>query len=177
MPLAAIVIGAGAATTAAVILEPLAAGLVAAGVLMALVTYMRRRRAAASCETGACAADRSCGCEPSIEDRAASVGCTLPRQAMPEHGEEFRTLFARGLKAREVDGPHAVWTFTWTPELERDARALAKAEQGCCSFWSFELRRADDELHWEARVPPDRIEAITMLDGIAAAAMRSSTRT
>lgn len=95
---------------------------------------------------------------------------------MPDRGEEFRRLFARGLKHREVEGARAVWTFAWTPELERDARARAAAEQGCCSFWSFDLRRSGGDLRWEARVPPDRIEAIAMLDSIAASAMTTSSR-
>lgn len=55
-------------------------------------------------------------------------------------------------------------------------RALAAAEQGCCSFWRFDLRRSGDELRWEAEVPPDRTEAIAMLDSIAASAMPSSLR-
>jgi len=109
-----------------------------------------------------------------MEERAVSVGCTLPREDMRERGEEFRRLFARGLKRREADGSRVVWTFAWTHELERDARALAKTEQGCCSFWSFDVRRSGDELHWEAKVPPDRIEAIAMLDSIAAAALTAS---
>lgn len=178
LPIAAVVIGAGAATTAALVLEPLAAVLVVVGVVMAVVAYARRRRAAAaaSCETtGACAVDQSCGCGPTMEDRAASVGCTLPRENMPARGEEFRSLFARGLKRREVDVGRVVWTFAWTPELERDARALAAAEQGCCSFWTFDLRRSGNDLRWEARVPHERIEAIAMLDSIAAAAMTSSS--
>lgn len=95
---------------------------------------------------------------------------------MRDRGEEFRRLFARGLKHREVEGARAVWTFAWTPELERDARALAAAERGCCSFWSFDLRRSGGDLRWEARVPPDRIEAIAMLDSIAASAMTTSSR-
>lgn len=179
LPLAAIVLGAGAATTAAVILEPLAAVLVIVGIVMAIVAYQRRHRATttASCETtGTCAIDRSCGCGPTIEDRAELVGCTLPREDMPRRGDEFRDLFARALKRREADGTRVLWTFAWTPELERDARALAAAEQGCCSFWRFDLRRSGDELHWEANVPPDRVDTIAMLDGIAAASMTSSRR-
>lgn len=176
--MAAVVIGVGAATTAALILEPVAAVLFVTGIVMAVVGFVRRRRvAAASRETAAQrAVDRSCGCGPTMEDRAVSVGCTLRREDMAERGEEFRRLFARGLKHREVRGARAVWTFAWTPELERDARALAAAEQGCCSFWSFDLRRTGNELRWEAEVPPDRIDAIAMLDGIAATAMTNSPR-
>jgi RNA polymerase sigma-70 factor (ECF subfamily) len=59
-----------------------------------------------------------------MEDRATAVGCSLPREELPRRGEDFRQLFARGLKRREVDGARVVWTFAWTPDLERDARAL-----------------------------------------------------
>lgn len=181
LPIAAVVIGAGAATTAAVFLEPLAAVLVATGVVMAIVAYARRRRrrrvaAASSKAMGACAVDRSCGCGPTMEDRAIAVGCTLPTEDMAGRGDEFRRLFERGLVRRDVDGTRAVWTFAWSPELERDARALATAEQGCCAFWTFDLRRRGDELDWEASVPTDRVEAIAMLDSIAASAMTGSSR-
>lgn len=76
VPLAAVVIGASAATTAAVILEPLAAGLVILGIATAVFAHVRRRRreVAARCETtGACAVDRSCGCGPTIQERATSI--------------------------------------------------------------------------------------------------------
>lgn len=180
LPLAAVVIGAGAATTAAAFFEPAAAVLVAIGIAMAGVAYRRRRAAAAaapSCATtGACELDRSCGCGPLPVDRARAVGCTLPDAELPERGDELRRIFRRGLKHREVRGDRAIWTFAWSPDLERDAQALARAEQGCCSFWTFDLRREGDDLRWEAVAPPDRRDAILLLDEIARESMASSPR-
>lgn len=60
LPLAALVIGAGAASTLAAITEPIAGILLAAGALLAITLYVRHRRARAV----ACATDGSCGCGP-----------------------------------------------------------------------------------------------------------------
>lgn len=165
LPLAAGVFGAGAVGAAAFALEWLGAGLLVAAAVAFVVVRLRRRRPA--CEATACAVDGSCGCGPALAAQARDLGCTLPAAEMPGRGEAFRALFQRGLRRRVVGADRSVWTFTWSAELERDARALAAAEQRCCSFWRFEIRRVGDELRWEAQVPPERAPAIAMLDAIA----------
>jgi hypothetical protein len=162
LPLAAGIVGAGGLGAAAVALEWLGAGLLAAAVV-AFVARRRRRPGGAA----ACRVDGSCGCGPDLAPRAREVGCTLPDAELPGRGEAFRTLFGRGLLRREVGADRAVWTFAWSADLERDLRALAAAEQGCCAFWRFDIQRVGDELRWAARVPPDRASAIEMLDAIA----------
>jgi hypothetical protein len=102
-----------------------------------------------------------------MAEQARDLGCTLPDAEMPGRGEAFRALFSRGLLRREVSAERAAWTFSWSADLERDARALAAAEQGCCSFWIFDIQRIGDELRWQAQVPPDRANAIQLLDAIA----------
>lgn len=64
-PVAAVAVGlgAGTATTITAFLEPIGAGLLAAGAMFAAGLYVWRRRAKRR-EVRACAADRSCGCGP-----------------------------------------------------------------------------------------------------------------
>jgi hypothetical protein len=60
VPLTAAVVGAGAAATAALVLEPFAALLTTSGVVLAVGAYARHRRATTSCATtGTCVVDRS----------------------------------------------------------------------------------------------------------------------
>lgn len=164
LPLAAGLIGAGALASAAFALESLGAALLVAAAVVAVVSWLRRRTTAPQ---PACAVDGGCGCGPSMAEQARAFGCTLPDAEMPGRGEAFRALFSRGLRRREVGVDRAVWTFAWSADLERDARALAAAEQGCCSFWTFEIQRIGDELRWQAQVPADRANAIQLLDAIA----------
>lgn len=163
LPLAAGIVGAGALGAAAVALEWLGAGLLVA----AAVGFVVARRRRPPGEAAACAVDGSCGCGPDLAARARDLGCTLPDAEMPGRGEAFRDVFRRGLRRRDVGVDRAVWAFAWSADLERDLRALAAAEQGCCSFWRFDIERVDDELRWAAQVPPERASAIEMLDAIA----------
>ena len=176
-PLAAILVGAGVAGTLGAVFEPIAGVMLAAAVVLAGVIFLRRRRAAAdqaaaSCETtGACAIDRSCGCGPSAVDQVRELGCTLEERDMPKRLDDFRELFGRGLKRRSFNDGRAEWIFAWSPTLEADARALAAAEQGCCSFFEFDIQRRGDELHWVTNAPQAKQEAVALMDGIARATM------
>ena len=105
---------------------------------------------------------------------AREAGCTLDAAAMPRRERAFRALFSRGLLRRESAGDRATWTFRWSPELEDDARALAAAESGCCTFFEFDLRRDGPELRWTTRVPAGRERVLDMLDRIAAEAAPSA---
>lgn len=180
-PIGAIVLGAGVAGGLAAVFEPLAGVLLAAAVLLGAAVIWRRRRAsaaapAASCGiTGACAIDRSCGCGPSPVARARDVGCTLDESEMPTRLDAFGDLFRRGLKRRTSSDGRVEWIFDWSPSLEVEARALASAEQGCCSFFTFDIRRHGNELHWIASAPPAKQDAIALIDGIAAASIVSSS--
>jgi hypothetical protein len=154
---------------AASALEWLGAGLLAAAAVAFVAAWWRRRPA---CETS-CPADTTCGCAPSMAAQARRLGCTLPDAEMLSRGEAFQAIFRRGLLRREVNVGRAVWSFAWSAELERDVRDLAAAEQGCCSFWRFEIRREGAELHWEASVPPERASALEMLDSFARSTQHS----
>jgi hypothetical protein len=172
VPLIAAVGGAGLASAVAAVAEPAAGVLLASSLVVGGVMVVRRRQSAASCETtGACSVDGDCGCAPARdEETARAVGCTLDASAMPDRKRSFRALFARGLLRREGHANRSTWTFAWSPELERDARDLAAAESGCCSFFEFDLSRIGDELRWTTKVPLGREQALGMLDRMAAEA-------
>lgn len=180
-PIAAILVGAGVAGTLGAVFEPLAGIMLAAAVILGGVLLWRRRRAragvaSASCETtGACAIDRSCGCGPSPVDQVRELGCTLDERDMPTRLDAFRELFARGLKRRAFADGRAEWIFDWSPTLEADARALARAEQGCCSFFEFDIQRRGPELHWVASAPPAKRDAVAIMDDIARTAIVTSS--
>lgn len=75
LPLLAVGLGVGgaAATAFAAFVEPLAGVLLAVGVVTTVVLVVRRSRRQTSCSSGACAADRSCGCGPSREDTVSDA--------------------------------------------------------------------------------------------------------
>jgi hypothetical protein len=176
VPLIAAVGGAGLASAVAAVAEPAAGVLLATSLVVGGVMVVRQRQSAASCETtGACSVDGGCGCGPALDQKSArEAGCTLDASAMPDRERSFRALFARGLLRREGDANRSTWAFAWSPELERDARALAAAESGCCSFFDFDLRRNGDELHWTTKVPAGREQMLGILDRMAAEAAPSA---
>ncbi len=171
VPLAAVVLGTGAASVLATWFEPLAGLLLASAAVAAGVVWWRRRASRPSPDASACSTDGSCGCKTVIDEPTArAVGCTLDARDMPARSEAFRTLFATALKRRSSAPGRVEWTLAWSPQVESDARALAAAESGCCSFFSFDLERSGTELRWTARTPPGREDALHLLDRIAAEA-------
>ena len=152
--LAALGIGAGV-TTLAAILEPLAGLLVGAAVVGAMVTAVRRRAELAAGDGGACAVDGSCGCQAAWPGpmETAEPGCTLEPDRMSQRLEDFRSLLRRELISRQPLEDGFVWTFRWSPATEIEVRTLAALEQSCCSFFDFSLTRDDDRLIWRASWP------------------------
>jgi hypothetical protein len=94
-------------------------------------------------------------------------GCTLDGGAVDARIDAFRTLFARGLRRRTSAPGRAEWIFAWSAALEADARALAVAEQACCSFFTFDITHVGDELRWITTAPPDKHDALALLDSIS----------
>jgi hypothetical protein len=135
-------------------------------VVAALAWALAHRRTSTTPEPAICASDGGCGCKPCLARRPEALGCALSDAELPKREAAFRAMFGRGLRQREAGGEAVVWTFVWSEELERDVLSLAASEQACCSFWRFRIERVGDELRWEARVPPDKRDAIAWLDGL-----------
>lgn len=178
VPIAGIVLGAGVASTLGLLFEPLAGVLLAVAVCLAGVLTVRHWRAARSqpCRSsGACSVDRSCGCEPTFDSKARDVGCSLAASELPGRGVALRKLFARA-RSREVQLDRAVWTFSWSPEIEKQVRDLSEAESKCCSFMTFDIERRGMELRWTATAPPERRAALEMFEQLATEVAVGSSR-
>ncbi|WP_433933201.1 hypothetical protein AB3662_03155 [Sorangium cellulosum] len=159
VPLLGLGLGAGGLGALVGLMEPMALGLVGIGLVMAVVAVRRRsNNHQASCaETGACSIDGACGCRPAdarTPDRHdPAIACTLPGEQMSERLDEFRALLARALVRRQrVDGGF-VWTLRADPGIEEEARALAAREQGCCSFFRFDISSDGQAVRWKATAP------------------------
>ena len=160
-PIAALVIGAGAASTLAGIAEPLAGVLMAAGALLGITLYVRHRRARAA--AAACATDGSCGCGPTATKRTlysspepigeAPIACTVDlsdRSAVQAGIDTYRSAFDHHMRTERTPVGFR-WIFRNAPGLEAKLAALAAAEHGCCSFMKFDITAQNDEVIWEGR--------------------------
>ena len=109
---------------------------------------------------------------PDIEAAAEAGGCTLDTDDLSQRAAELESLFARALLRRDASATKVTWTFAWSPDVEREIRALTAAEGSCCSFLQFDIARDGDELRWTVTAPPSNAEVLQMLDQLAAAAQR-----
>lgn len=160
-PIAALVIGAGAASTLAAIAEPLAGILMGAGALLGITLYVRHRRARTT--AAACATDGSCGCGPTATKRTlysspdpvaeAPIACTVDlsnRSAVQEGIDAYRSAFDHHVRTDRTSTGFR-WHFRSAPGLEQKLASLAAAEHGCCSFMKFEITTSNNEVIWEGR--------------------------
>jgi predicted secreted protein len=159
VPLAAIVVGAGAASTLAAIAEPIAGVLLASAAVLGIAIYARRRARAAA---AVLATDGGCGCGPretrtlySSPEPAvgAPVACTidLGNKRMVQSGiDEYRRLFVH-LEATERTKDGFRWRFRNAPGLQARLERLARAEHACCSFMKFDVSSTGEEIVWEVR--------------------------
>jgi len=158
-PLAAIAIGAGAASTLAAIAEPIAGVLLAGAAILAVAIYVRRRRVAAA---ASCATDGSCGCGPESKRTIYAspapapdtpIACTADlhnKRAVQAGIDAYRQAFTYLVSTeRTHDGFR--WRFRQAPNLEASLQALSRAEHACCAFMKFDVTATDDEIVWETR--------------------------
>jgi hypothetical protein len=91
------------------------------------------------------------------------IACTLTPAAMADRGEWLRRLGAEGLVSGERLDDSLDLRFD--PAVEGGVKEWVRAEQECCAFLSFELRRAGDELYLVVTGPPG---SEPVLDGLLA---------
>jgi len=98
--------------------------------------------------------------------------CTLPTVERPLRLAEFDDLFATALRDQQRPTPTRLrWRLD--PAAEEIARDLTAREAACCSFFSFTITPAGDQLDVEIQVPP---AYVPVLDALADQASGRMTR-
>src|SRR4051812_37284841 len=96
--------------------------------------------------------------------------CTLPTAERPVRMAEFTALFA-ALTTVDRRTPGALRLhLADRPGLAEEATDLTARETGCCSFFTFGLTPAGDELLLDIAVPEAHIEVLDGLERLARAA-------
>jgi hypothetical protein len=153
VPLAALVIGGGAASTIAIVAEPISGVLLAASVVLGVGLYVRHRRARSKLA--------GCGCAPtrrtlfsSPEPHAdAPIACTFDVSdgtTVQDQISGYRKAFDHLVSSQRTSTGFR-WTFANAPGVEPLLRKLAEREAACCSFMKFDLTSTDTEIVWTTR--------------------------
>ena len=75
---------------------------------------------------------------------------------------EFDDLFTRVLRSERV---HETRLDLWFPaDIESAARELARRETECCSFFTFEIDTADDDVVMRIEVPAAQIDVLDAIE-------------
>jgi hypothetical protein len=91
------------------------------------------------------------------------IACSLDGDGQHARLADWADLLAQA-STREETAHGVRYTFaSVTSEAESRIRALASAEQGCCSFLQFKIARADDEITMTVTAPPERREALRFI--------------
>ena len=93
-------------------------------------------------------------------------GCTLAAPDFRLREAEFRSLFARSLRAAQETSPTSA-RLLLDPACEGELRDLLARERRCCSFFDFDLRRSDGSPAVTVGVPTGREDALAFLLGLA----------
>ena len=92
--------------------------------------------------------------------------CTLAAPDFRLREAEFRSLFARSLRAAEETSPTSA-RLLLDPACEGELRDLLARERQCCPFYAFDLRCSDGSAALTVRVPAGREDALALLLGLA----------
>ena len=105
------------------------------------------------------------------------AACTLPTEQQPLRLAEFDELFRSALSRVERRGD--TWLRLELVDAEdsyQRALELTARESACCSFFTFEVRRAGIEVVLDVRVPADREVVLEGLHRQAAATLLGGSR-
>jgi hypothetical protein len=84
------------------------------------------------------------------------IACSLDGDGQHARLADWADLLAQA-STREETAHGVRYSFaSVTSEAESRIRALASAEQGCCSFLQFKIARADDQIEMTVTAPPER---------------------
>jgi hypothetical protein len=90
------------------------------------------------------------------------VACSLDAGGQRDRLVEWAELLGNAsTSSPKADG--ARYRFEASDELERQIRALAAAEQACCSFLDFEISSAAGTIELTVTSPADGLEALRIV--------------
>jgi len=80
------------------------------------------------------------------------LSCTLPGSELVQRIEEWRQVAAQA-RSRTLGRNSVVAVYPLEKELRSKLDRLIEAEKDCCSFMTFDVNEADDQLIVELSVP------------------------
>ena len=85
----------------------------------------------------------------------APIACSLDGPGMADRIAEFRELFADGLVGRDRTAEGIRFRFRATAAMESRIRDMARRENECCPFFTFNITVTGGEVLWDASAPDD----------------------
>ena len=84
-----------------------------------------------------------------------TTACTMPTAERPLRLAEFDALFSGSVRSVAYQRDVARMHLTGPAGLRERVRDLAERETACCSFFSFVVDGASDDVMLEVTVPPE----------------------
>jgi hypothetical protein len=106
-----------------------------------------------------------------MDDLITTEACTLPTAERPLRLAEFDALFAKAVHSVSRNDARVRMHLTGAAGLRDRVRDLAERETACCSFFTFAIEGATDDLVLEISVPPEHQD---ILDALAKRAIAMS---
>lgn len=91
------------------------------------------------------------------------ITCSLDGEGQQGRLADWADLLAQAATRQETACGVRYSFASVTADVENRIRALASAEQGCCSFLQFKIARADDRIEMTVTAPPEGREALRFI--------------
>jgi hypothetical protein len=91
------------------------------------------------------------------------IVCSLDGDGQQARLSDWADLLAQAATRGEIPRGLRYSFASVTAEAESRIRALASAEQGCCSLLQFKIARADGQIEMTVTAPPEGREALRLI--------------
>jgi hypothetical protein len=98
-----------------------------------------------------------------MDELMTTEACTLPTADRPLRLAEFDALFASAARSVVRSDLGVTIHLTGSDGLLESVRDLAERETACCSFFTFLLDGADNDVTMSISVPPERRDVLDVL--------------